>query len=181
MSTFSHRYPVHVEIEIKDSCALKRDDLVAVVKDRLSSSCPVFENGPLFLGSGLSDDIAQYISSASISDMECDRAVSFWQAELLVHAYRLSDQEPEKDFIEGEEELPAAEQWELPNRMLAGLWESIIVESSIKQRLLGYCTTSLHFSTARVDPTIISWNRMILLHGPPGNALFCRRYTPPHN
>jgi hypothetical protein len=49
----------------------------------------------------------------------------------------LSDQEPEKDFIDGEDELPAAEQWELPNKALCGTWESIIVESSIKQRLLG--------------------------------------------
>jgi hypothetical protein len=54
-----------------------------------------------------------------------------------VHAFRLSDQEPEKDFIDGEDELPAAEQWELPNKALCGTWESIIVESSIKQRLLG--------------------------------------------
>ena len=34
--------------------------------------------------------------------------------------------------------------------------------------IAGYCSTSLQFSNARVDSTIISWNRMVLLHGPPG-------------
>ena len=82
----------------------------------------------------------------------------------------MSDQEPEKDFMDGEEELPAAEQWELPNRHLSGLWESIVVDDAVKDRMLGYCTTSLLFSSAAIDPTIISWNRMMLLHGPPGTG-----------
>ncbi len=87
-----------------------------------------------------------------------------------MHAYVLSEQEPEKDYIEGEESLPACEQWELPNAHLDGLWESIITPSNIKQQMLGYCDTSVRFSDANVDSNIINWNRMALLYGPPGTG-----------
>ena len=75
-----------------------------------------------------------------------------------------------QDFLDGEDSnLPATELWELPNLHLAGAWESIIVSDSIKRKLLGYCGTSMQFADAGIDPSIISWNRMVLLHGPPGN------------
>ena len=66
--------------------------------------------------------------------------------------------------------LPACEQWELPNKYLEGLWESIVVPDSIKNQLLGYCDTSIRFSDANVDSNIICWNRMALLYGPPGTG-----------
>ena len=56
----------------------------------------------------------------------------------------------------------------LPNKHLHGLWDSVIVDASIKQSLLGYCDTSIRFAEAGVDANIISWNRISLLHGPPG-------------
>jgi predicted DNA-binding ribbon-helix-helix protein len=152
-----------VEVEIKSTCTLKAHQVASLITERLQEGCPVFRNGPIYLDE--TDDICE---SIMVCDLE--REISSWQAQLCIHAFRMSDQEPEKDFIEGEDELPACEQWELPNRHLCGLWDSIVVEESIKQRLLGYCTTSLLFSTAAIDPTIISWNRMALLHGPPGTG-----------
>eukprot|EP00596_Hydrurales_sp_CCMP1899_P006837 CAMPEP_0119050228 /NCGR_PEP_ID=MMETSP1177-20130426/68769_1 /TAXON_ID=2985 /ORGANISM="Ochromonas sp, Strain CCMP1899" /LENGTH=393 /DNA_ID=CAMNT_0007028383 /DNA_START=17 /DNA_END=1195 /DNA_ORIENTATION=+ len=162
------KFPVHVEVQIKDNCNIKPELIVSMVTEKLKAQNPVFQNGLLDLN--LSEELHEYCDHIKIGDMEDSRVISFWQAELCVHAFQLSDQEPEKDFIDGEDELPAAEQWELPNRSLCGTWESIIVESSIKQRLLGYCSTSLQFSNAGVDSTIISWNRMVLLHGPPGTG-----------
>ena len=162
MSTSSFKFPVHCEVEIKATCSLQSQQVASTVAQRLREACPVFRNGPVYL------DDDEMCENVTVCDLE--REISNWQVELCIHAYRLSDQQPEKDFIEGEDELPAAEQWELPNRHLSGLWESIVVEESIKQRLLGYCTTSLLFSTASIDPTIISWNRMVLLHGPPGTG-----------
>lgn len=38
-------------------------------------------------------------------------------------------------------------------------------ESEIKQRLLRYATSALLFSESRVNPQLISWNRVVLLHG----------------
>ena len=50
----------------------------------------------------------------------------------------MSDTEPDKDFLDGEDDLPAFEQWELPNTGLQGLWESVETEEGSKARMLGY-------------------------------------------
>jgi hypothetical protein len=134
------KFPVHVEAQIKDGCTAKQELIVSYVTEKLQASFPTFQNGQLEFNQ--SDDIYHYCDHVKISDIEIGKVISFWQAELCVHAFRLSDQEPEKDFIDGEDELPAAEQWELPNRFLCGLWDSIIVESSIKQKILGNHETS---------------------------------------
>ena len=40
----------------------------------------------------------------------------------------------------------------------------------IKQKLLQYASTALHFGQQGVDPHLISFNRTVLLHGPPGTG-----------
>lgn len=43
--------------------------------------------------------------------------------------------------------------------LLHNLWDNIIVDNSMKNRLLSYCSSSIQFSDAKIDPDIISWNR----------------------
>ena len=162
----SLKLPVHVEVSLKVDCSVPTKEIVSAVVDRLGSSCPFFKDGPVLLNPD--DPLLHHIESVVVCDIGTGKSVSFWQAELCVHVLRLSDSVPEKDFLEGEEDLPACEQWELPNRNLNGLWESIVADDNIKKRLLGYCSTSMMFAGANVDSNIISWNRMVLLHGPPG-------------
>ena len=40
----------------------------------------------------------------------------------------------------------------------------------LKASLLSYCKASLIFSDFAVDPCLVSWNRVILFHGPPGTG-----------
>lgn len=47
---------------------------------------------------------------------------------------------------------------------------SLIYTEDIKPRLLNYIYTTLLFSDADVDFNIITWNRVVLLHGPPGTG-----------
>jgi len=46
----------------------------------------------------------------------------------------------------------------------------LVLESGIKQRLLHSASTGLLFSAAGVDTNVIAWNRVVLLHGPPGTG-----------
>ena len=167
---------VHVEVSLKSGGNLKKHDVVGAVKEKLRTCCPIFANGPVDLAR--SEELKCLCEYILVCDLDGGRPVSFWQAQLCIHAFSLSDQEPEKDFLEGEGELPASEQWELPNRLLCGLWDSIIIEDAIKKQLLGYCSTSIRFADAGVDPSIISWNRMALLHGPPGLNTALARQLP---
>ncbi|GAX80558.1 hypothetical protein CEUSTIGMA_g7995.t1, partial [Chlamydomonas eustigma] len=42
--------------------------------------------------------------------------------------------------------------------------------TSVKRRLLNYAGSALLFSERGVDGSLISWNRVVLLHGPPGTG-----------
>lgn len=47
---------------------------------------------------------------------------------------------------------------------------SLVYEDDIKTNLLNYIATTLLFSDAKVDFNLVSWNRLVLLHGPPGTG-----------
>ena len=65
-------------------------------------------------------------------------------------------------------ELNLASQQSLPASCLEGLWENLVFEPKVKKSLLGFMKTCLIFGDRGVDPKIISVNKLILIHGPPG-------------
>lgn len=89
---------------------------------------------------------------------------------LHVHAYRLEEGGPEVEEVEDEAGVPAAHQWLLPCREFHGLWSSLVYDDDVKQSLLNFVEATLLLSDRGVDSNIISWNRVVLLHGPPGTG-----------
>jgi len=93
----------------------------------------------------------------------------FWQIALTVHVFQLSREEPDEELEEGEG-TPFCKEWAIPHHSFHGLWESLYYEHEIKRRLLHFATSALLFSDHGVDPQLITWNRVVLLHGPPGTG-----------
>lgn len=58
----------------------------------------------------------------------------------------------------------------MPSRQFHGLWESLVFDTQIKLRLLQYASSALLFADRHVNNQLISWNRVVLLHGPPGTG-----------
>ena len=83
--------------------------------------------------------------------------------------YKLVTLGPETEEIcqEGEEEIRAAQ---LPNSEYQGVWENLIYDTDIKRDLLKFVSTSLLLSDRGVDGGIVTCNRVVLLHGPPGTG-----------
>ena len=162
----NEKIAVHIECVLEDHCSLSSHEVRDLLLEDLKTNVSLFRGGYLEVKA----DLQHYVSSVCVVDLPCTSSVSFWQADLRIHVFRLCDTEPDKDFLDGEDDLPAFEQWELPNRRLTGLWDSVVTEDGIKERMLGYAETSVAFSEARVNSTIISWNRMMMLHGPPGTG-----------
>lgn len=158
------KIPVHIEVELDPLCTLSHQEIQQKIKSVVADQCPVFTNGLVS-----SKDFEGVASKVKVCDLLPGQKISFWQADIFIHAFRLVDQPPELDYLEGEEELPVAEQMELPNKYTQGLWESIIIDESIKSQLLSFSCTSILFAEANIDPNIIAWNKMLLLYGPPGN------------
>lgn len=48
--------------------------------------------------------------------------------------------------------------------------KAFFFEDNIKERLVNFSTTTMLFADRKVDQTIISSNRVVLLHGPPGTG-----------
>ena len=96
------------------------------------------------------------------------RAYPVWKADIRLYVYRLSvDGASEEYTDESEESVSSCSQWVLPAKEFDGLWENLIYDIDIKQSLVQYCSTALLFSDQSVNTNIISWNRVVLLHGPP--------------
>ncbi|XP_050433295.1 pachytene checkpoint protein 2 homolog [Adelges cooleyi] len=58
----------------------------------------------------------------------------------------------------------------LPNVDFCGIWDSLIFQEPVKEILMHYALTGMNFARHNVDTNIISYNRLILLHGPPGTG-----------
>lgn len=93
----------------------------------------------------------------------------------VYHIYRPHTRNVEVEMFQddqdgGGEDVPASNHWLLPSHCFDGLWENLIYKEGLKENLLKFAESSLVFSAHNVDQNIISCNRIILLHGPPGTG-----------
>ncbi|GJN02582.1 hypothetical protein PR202_ga19946 [Eleusine coracana subsp. coracana] len=101
--------------------------------------------------------------------VENHKVLLFWQVKPVVHVFQLSEDGPGEEPSE-DDTLSSFNEWVLPAKEFDGLWESLLYEVGLKQRLLRYAASALLFTERGVDPCLVSWNRIILLHGPPGTG-----------
>lgn len=87
------------------------------------------------------------------------------------YLYRLNyDSVSCEDMEADSEQLPSAQHTILPSNEFHGLWESLVFDHHIKDQLLDFVLTSLLFADKNVDNKLINWNKVVLLHGPPGTG-----------
>ena len=101
--------------------------------------------------------------------------------QLDVQAYELHDGGELQQFQSEDESdelvLHLLRVCQLPNKSFEGLWDSLIFDDAIAPRLLHF--TSRMMSLMRhpaMGSTFTNWNRLLLLHGPPGSgkSTLCR-------
>ncbi|XP_050395738.1 pachytene checkpoint protein 2 homolog isoform X1 [Patella vulgata] len=113
------------------------------------------------------------VKSVSLTDTDINcsdqKAIDLCKSNLSLHVFQLHEDGPGQEEIE-DEELAAANHWLLPSTDFDGLWDSLVFDDDVKGKLLNYSTTTLLFSDKKVDSNVISWNRVVLLHGPPGTG-----------
>ncbi|KAI8813559.1 pachytene checkpoint protein 2 [Cladochytrium replicatum] len=89
--------------------------------------------------------------------------------DLAIHIYHLNEEKP-VDEINEEENVVSCTHQTLPSRDLDGLWDSLIFDTNIPKRLLDYISMALTFADRSIDSNIITFNKVMLLHGPPGTG-----------
>lgn len=140
-------------------------------------------------------ELSSSVEHISICESSCTKqSLSLEEMILHVHVYQPSDGESFEEFSTGsgnrddDDDTLAASVCELPNRGWEGLWNSLIYDGDIKLKLLDYIHATLILSDANVDcgyhsttvscmvrfsvfsVNLVSWNRVVLLHGPPGTG-----------
>ncbi|KAA0148881.1 hypothetical protein FNF29_06355 [Cafeteria roenbergensis] len=163
------RVPTTVEVCIADASMASPDEIRARVS-RMVLAAPEVRPGPVSM---VGDPfLAAHCRGIRVCEFDDGvRAVPSGAAALQFITYQLSDEGPAVEEVgEGEDAVVAAQHWQLPAAEFEGLWESLVLDPVIKRKLLRYAATSVLFSDAGVDPTLVSLNRLILLHGPPGTG-----------
>ncbi|XP_075216362.1 pachytene checkpoint 2 protein isoform X2 [Lycorma delicatula] len=164
------------------SCWLKIKELSDAVKEELK------QKGKIVPGTRLTkfqnSIIEEHVQSIYICELENNVSdnglielspdeIPVEEAIFDIHAYQLDGGEPQVGLIGtagDDNEQPACNHWILPTVEFEGLWENLIYDSNIKDILLNYVNSIMFYSEHNVDKNIITWNRLVLLHGPPGTG-----------
>lgn len=163
---------VSVEVCLKPSSTARIDDVRSAVERMLEKRSLSYIDGPIPVP--LDDPfLKENVQRICICDtdewVQNHEVLLFWQVKPVVHAFQLSEEGSCED-LSGDGQLSSFNEWILPAKEFDGMWESLIYESGLKQRLLRYAASALLFTDKGVDPFLVSWNRIILLHGPPGTG-----------
>ncbi len=136
-------------------------------------------------------ELATAVDRIIVSESSCpSQSLPLDELVLQVHVYQPSEAETFEEFSNNgkdeEDDTMAASVCELPNIGWEGLWDSLIYTDDIKMKLLEYIHATLIFSDANVNcryasnfhrivvhsflVNLVTWNRVVLLHGPPGTG-----------
>ncbi|KAG6911652.1 hypothetical protein DXG01_007902 [Tephrocybe rancida] len=131
-------------------------------------------------------ELSSSVDKISVSESACpSHTLALEDMVLQIHVYQPSNSGSFEEFSnstgvrDDDDDTMAASVCELPNRTWDGLWDSLIYADNIKMKLLDYIHATLVLSDANVDcldfyrkfaVNLVSWNRIVLLHGPPGTG-----------
>lgn len=156
-----------MEVHVKSDSTAKRSDVHTHALALLHRHCTVFGNHKW---TDFDEDfLKKHVESVAIVDVE-EMPVDLRSSALALHVFTLNDDGPSTLNLEHDEELSAASHWLLPAAEFNGIWESLVYDDGVKTQLLDYVSTTIYFSDKNVDSTLIAWNRVVLLHGPPGTG-----------
>ncbi|GJN92360.1 hypothetical protein Rhopal_005390-T1 [Rhodotorula paludigena] len=170
--------PLHVEVRLKPTSTMRYDLIRRLMSQHLDG-----EYETLLTHSEVHDwrdvgVLAQNVDRVWIGECPLPTsAVPLEGVSLHIHVYQPPSTSRLTEFStsphadeDGDSDVPAASVLELPSLALEGVWDTLIYEGDVKAKLLNYIYSTMLFSDAMVDFNIVTWNRVVLLHGPPGTG-----------
>ncbi|XP_076683749.1 pachytene checkpoint 2 protein [Andrena cerasifolii] len=163
---------LHVEICQNINSTLSKDEVEKLVYAEINALTYIALDTVIYEGDLSNHILKSHVGSIICSASQGDRShVKVQGATFKFHVYRLSQEEAATETMQNDsEELSVCTHWILPGKEFHYLWESLYFDSSIKEDLLHFVETSMIFSDHGINSNIISWNKVVLLHGPPGTG-----------
>ncbi|KDR83326.1 hypothetical protein GALMADRAFT_235399 [Galerina marginata CBS 339.88] len=170
------KWAVHIEVRLKPRASARFDTIRNLVHSFVTSLERIALPSTL---DGWEDvpELASSVDKIVVCESQCPSpSLTLEEMSLQIYVYQPSDGDAFEEFSNSsgnrndDDDTMAASVCELPNRTYEGLWDSLIYAGDIKMKLLDYIHATLVFSDANVDFNLITWNRVVLLHGPPGTG-----------
>eukprot|EP01104_Vermistella_antarctica_P008390 TRINITY_DN2090_c0_g1_i1.p1 TRINITY_DN2090_c0_g1~~TRINITY_DN2090_c0_g1_i1.p1 ORF type:complete len:372 (+),score=58.52 TRINITY_DN2090_c0_g1_i1:166-1281(+) len=167
-----------IEVRLVESSTIRHDQIKDCILDILATTKPSqFSNRDVtdslkasheLLRDNVDKALMCYGGIRGGGGDDPDETLVHW----VVYVYQVHEEDAEPgETLESDNTASAAyHQWTLPSQELEGVWESLIFEGNIKDDMLSYVQSTLLFSDVAVDPSLVSWNRVALFHGPPGTG-----------
>ncbi|XP_037952952.1 pachytene checkpoint protein 2 homolog isoform X1 [Teleopsis dalmanni] len=178
MNNGTERYVVHVEVQFvrcDRTTASEESTLKTLLTDMIKTEKPA--PNKCFPSNLLENNKLNLVKSVYIDcDTEEDELIiDNIDQNLIFHFYSAINRPMETELfeIDGQGDMdavPTFHHWILPSTAFVGLWETLIYEQGLKEKLLNFAFSALLFSEHNVNPNVIACNRLILLHGPPGTG-----------
>uniref|UniRef100_A0A3P9QBF2 Pachytene checkpoint protein 2 homolog n=1 Tax=Poecilia reticulata TaxID=8081 RepID=A0A3P9QBF2_POERE len=154
---------IHVEVHVKSLSTAKPSEVKMHVQALLNRHSTTFGN---YRWTEFDDKfLHKHVDSVVIDLQETTQPLDLKSCDVSIHVFTLNEEGPSRLSLEEDEDLSAANHWLLPAAEFDGIWESLVYETGVKTKLLDYVTTTIYFSDKNVDSNLISWNRVVLLHG----------------
>ncbi|EPT02881.1 hypothetical protein FOMPIDRAFT_142272 [Fomitopsis schrenkii] len=169
-------WPVHIEVRVAPTATSRFDTIRNAVHNYITSSLSHIYLPSVITGWEDVPLLASSVSHIAASESSCpSTSLPIERIAPQIHVYQPSDADAFEELASGGgrgdgEQIMAASVCELPALTWEGLWESLIYSDDIKSKLLDYIYATVVFSDANVDFNVVSWNRVVLLHGPPGTG-----------
>lgn len=162
----------HIEVALKPESTVRKSFIKEQVFAYLSRQKVAYGNFEVV--DFENTELQKHVKSIALCDTDLKlrerKSIDLQDSNLKVYVFHLLDDGPSDEDLGDCDNCSVAQMWSLPNSAFCGIWEHLVFDEEIKGRLLSYAMTTLLFSDQKVNCNIISWNRVILLHGPPGTG-----------
>ncbi|XP_073099638.1 pachytene checkpoint protein 2 homolog [Elaeis guineensis] len=154
---------VSVEVCLNPTSTARIEDVRTAVERMLENRSLSYIDGPVPVpvdDTFLLENVKKILICDTDESGDNHKVLLFWQVRLAVHVFQLSEEGPGEE-LSGDDMLSIFNEWVLPAKEFDGLWESLIYETGLKQRLLRYAASALLFTERGVDPCLVSWNGIL--------------------
>lgn len=179
---------LHIEVRLRSNSTILYDTVRQTIGRYITDNFTTLETHSFVPGWQAIKFLENEVYSVYCAESgQATRLASISKVKLNIHVYELPAEGQDKISMlcanpmdpselgheaEPEDETGdvAASRIELPANRCEGIWESLIYEEGLKTKLLNYIYSSIVFAEYDVNPNLISWHRLVLLHGPPGTG-----------
>ena len=154
---------------------VRADEEINLDDSREGEDIFVEELGPLWCGDF--DELVAFLRN------NCEKIVTYWDAsgecegmqlmfcevDFRIHVHEINEDGAGEER-EDDEEIATYKEYALPCREFSEYWDSLYLDEGKKLRLKNYARTALEFGNLNVNASLVAFNRVVLLHGPPGTG-----------